>query len=335
MSKKYSNAIFNYIKPNENNQFSTMSMDELHVLFKLLNDYYLDLRGKLNFKSIVTFGLEIEFEHAETSNIHYQLYHKFSDDDWHMKDDISLVEGAEITSPILRDSKETWRDLSNVCYIINKSATIDNKSGGHIHVGTQVLGDDKKAWLNFLKLWATYENIIYRFSYGEFATSRVGIMNYADMMADKFINDYHHFVDSSIDLCDILNVIAKNRNQAVNFGNVDDMQFGHFDLGNTIEFRCPNGTLNPIIWQNNVNLFVNLLLYSRSKLYNNGIIDSRMATPIDRTLSAYNEIYLEQALEFCDMIFHNNLDKIYFLKQYIKSFEVGNRPLVKAKKFTK
>ena len=36
----------------------------------------------------------------------------------------------------------------------------------------------------------------------------------------------------------------------------------------------------------------------------------------------YNEIYIEQSLELCDMIFSNNLDKIYFLKQYLKQLKV-------------
>ena len=31
----------------------------------------------------------------------------------------------------------------------------------------------------------------------------------------------------------------------------------------------------------------------------------------------------------------NNLDKVYFLRQYLKSFEIGNNTLEKAKQFTK
>lgn len=33
----------------------------------------------------------------------------------------------------------------------------------------------------------------------------------------------------------------------------------------------------------------------------------------------YGEIFLPEALEFSDMIFDNNLDKVYFLKQYLKN----------------
>ena len=48
-------------------------------------------------------------------------------------------------------------------------------------------------------------------------------------------------------------------------------------------------------------------------------------------------IYLEQALELCDMIFTNNFDKVYFLRQYLKSFEVckKNADYPKARSLTK
>ena len=52
---------------------------------------------------------------------------------------------------------------------------------------------------------------------------------------------------------------------------------------------------------------------------------------------------MDQALELCDMIFTNNLDKVYFLRQYLKSFQVcrekdiyAQEPIyTKARKFTK
>ena len=41
----------------------------------------------------------------------------------------------------------------------------------------------------------------------------------------------------------------------------------------------------------------------------------------DKTAS---KIYVDDALEFVDLIFDNNMDKIYFLRQYLKSFEVSD-----------
>ena len=46
-------------------------------------------------------------------------------------------------------------------------------------------------------------------------------------------------------------------------------------------------------------------------------------------------MFLKKAIELGDLIFDNNLDKVYFLRQYLKSFEIGNNTLEKAKQFTK
>ena len=48
----------------------------------------------------------------------------------------------------------------------------------------------------------------------------------------------------------------------------------------------------------------------------------------------YNEINLKKAIELGDLIFDNNLDKVYFLRQYIKSFTTSRNEREKAKQFT-
>ena len=52
-------------------------------------------------------------------------------------------------------------------------------------------------------------------------------------------------------------------------------------------------------------------------------------------LKYYNNIDIESAIELADLIFDKNIDKVYFLRQYIKNYEVGNEKLQKGKKFTK
>ena len=48
-----------------------------------------------------------------------------------------------------------------------------------------------------------------------------------------------------------------------------------------------------------------------------------------------NEDNLEKALEFVDLFYDNNLDKINFLKQYIKGYELSlkRKELVRTNKF--
>lgn len=81
------------------------------------------------------------------------------------------------------------------------------------------------------------------------------------------------------------------------------------------------------------------MCYCKSESFDNDIVLKRQKLNSDRfsTLKFYDEIYLEQALELCDMIFTNNLDKVNFLKQYLKSFKVSknNNNYKKGPKLTK
>ena len=318
-------TIFKYLPPKDNCIFSNLKGYDLQELFALENKYKLELRNNINLDSNNTFGLEIEFEGINTVTTRLLLERYFSEL-WPVRCDSSLERGAEINSPILVDNKANWQMLKKICNAVLKKANSINtnisfkNAGGHVHIGSQILESDKKNWLNFFKLWSTYENIIYTAS-----------------MAEEFKNDYKYFKKSSIPLSEVLFQIGDMENNAVNFGHVHLISSVKKE-GNTIEFRCPNGTLDPVIWQNNVNLFSKLLLYAKSTKFNDDIIDARYKhNKKNYQIYSYNQIYLERALELCDMIFDNNLDKIYFLRQYLKSFETTFRidKLVKCKKFTK
>lgn len=329
--------IFKFLKPYYNNKLSEMSGADLLELMSLIDDYYIELRKQLGLNQKITFGLELEFENALKNIIDRKLDDAFPNGDWVTKRDATLHNGAEIASPILRDNKICWENLNKVCSIVEPLASIGTKSGGHIHIGTQTIGNDRESWLNFIKLWSVYENIIFRFSYGEYLTPRQILTEYAKPMTKEFWEKYEKLKAKNASLESIIFSLSYSRYQAVNFENVNKSRCNYFGDCNTIEFRCPNGTINPVIWQNNVNLFANLLLYSKSSDYDENTIEKRRDINKDKfsTLEWYNEIYLQQSLELCDMLFENNIDKINFLRQYLKSFEIGRKELEKAKTFTK
>lgn len=318
-------AVFKFVVPNGNDYLSKMDGNDLQKLIVLMDEYYLELRPLLGIDDYITFGLELEFEHLK-----HRYESRFFDEmktnkGWKIVNDRSLDNGYEIVSPILMDELSTWNSLTSVCSIIRTKAKIGENSGGHIHIGVQTLGDDRQAWLNFFKIWSVYENIIYRFCYGEFLTARPNILNFAIPKTKTFWNYYEEFKKNNDSLEAIIKeILYSKRYQAVNFSNINiDKGFEFYD-GNTIEFRCPNGSLEPAIWQNNLNLLVNLLNYARSSEFNDDLVKQRYLLSFDKLkkLEDYNEIYLEQVLEFCDMIFTNNFDKICFLRQYLKSYEV-------------
>lgn len=331
--------VFKFINPNGNDKLSDMSGIDLQELIVLIDEYYIQLRNQLGFEQYITFGLELEFENAMRDRIERKITETFPNRDWITKRDGSLYNGAEINSPILRDNETTWRNLDKVCSIVKTSAVIGRKSGGHIHVGTQTLGNDRESWLNFIKMWSVYENIIFRFVYGDFLTARPSILRYAKPMSKIFWHDYEKLKADNASLESIIHEISGERYQAVNFWNVSIGNYNRFREANTIEFRCPNGSLNSAIWQNNVNFFVKFLLYSKNPSFNDNLVEQRHQSNLDKfaKLKWYDEIYLEQALELCDMIFTNNFDKVYFLRQYLKSFEVckKNTDYPKARPLTK
>lgn len=95
----------------------------------------------------------------------------------------------------------------------------------------------------------------------------------------------------------------------------------------TIEIRCPNGTLEPVIWQNNVKFFGKLLEYAASNTY-----DKELIQILGQDTSP--QINIEKAYALAQLIFNNELDKLYFLRQYIKDGkQTKEKKLIKSKNF--
>jgi hypothetical protein len=329
-------SIFKLLNINNNDTLSKLHGNDIQNIIYFLNKYYLELRTNLNLKSEDTFGLELEFEHSNNLKISEELNNA-----WILKSDASLEDGGEVNSPILSDQKSVWTNLKNTCTIIKEYSKPGEKAAGHIHVGAQVLGNNYSNWLNFIKLWSTYENVLFRFGYNEYLTERPQITKYAGPISHELWLsagniEYDNYVKESFPFrfCYLKDLLPYARPQAVNFINISDPSL--MKLKNTIEFRNFNETLNPIIWQNNVNLLVKLLNYCCRDSFDLDIIENRhkMNEEIYNSINLYREIYLNEALELADLIFDNNLDKVYFLKQYLKNYEVGYKPLTLAKKIT-
>lgn len=329
----YKNKIFKYINANGNDKLSEYSGLDLQELLLLIDNYYLSLRNNLNLDKEITFGLEIELENTSLIDISRKMKNLNLKDTWHIEKDASLTDGAEIISPILIDNCNTWKDLKKICLAVFNIASVDEKSGGHIHVGTQALGNEYQSWLNFCKLWSTYENIFNRFLYGEYLNARLSLKKYAPPVAEKFkdVNKLFELVD------DKFFIYTDQKYLGVSFFHVKNRDIKE---KNTIEFRSPNSSKNPIIHQNNINLLVKTLSYCKSSSFNDDIVSKRLISNCDYNLNLdlYNEIYLQQALELADLLFKNNKDKVYFLRQYFKSYEIADpriKQLQPSKKFTK
>lgn len=103
----------------------------------------LEYRIILDLPDFVTFGVEIEFEDANSYIVEKNLKNYYST--WLFERDKTVLDldvndievGGEIVSPILKDNVSNWKEIYDVCNFLKRSgARIIDYSGGHIHIGT-------------------------------------------------------------------------------------------------------------------------------------------------------------------------------------------------------
>jgi len=350
-------TIFTYLKPSDNDMISSLNKRDIEDLLLYLNKYYLEYRDTIGVDSFDTFGIEIEVEHfnkwgkVDFFTVNQEVNDIVGNKKWDVRNDISLVKGAEFVSEILTDNVLDWQKVRRVCDFSSLIGKVDVDCAAHIHVGSQVLGENTLHWYHFFKLWSIYENVIYRFCYGEYLNCRPGIMTYARPAASFYDSKLEELEsklnDRVIDMIKVVEPISILDRFMKKYGvsywrmlhDNDYQEYEDFNKiinGCSFELRVPNGTVDEVIWQNNINFFLKMIKYCKSNSFNDDILDKRrvLVRNIYSSLSAYSLIYLDQAIELCDLIFDNNLDKLCFLRQYLKSLQVTDNAFVKARKFT-
>lgn len=330
-----------FIDPMRNDKFSSLRGFDLQELIDQIENFDLVYRDSLNLPTDLTIGLEIEYQGIQKH--HMDKYIDKNVYDWTSGSDGTVNHadgGGEIRSPMLIDEAQTWKDLKKICEHLRKNgARMNDMAGGHIHIGAHILGVDCVKWRRFLKVYTAYENVIFRFFLGDKMIERTTMAEYAYPLADdlyphmKAINDIRSFYS----MHHVLKLFLRNR--AINFDNV------HHDAddcvrGNTVEYRAPNSSSEEVIWQNNVNTCSKLMLSPNSSTFDEEFLDYKLKSEHIQYASnkyMYNEICLKKALEFVDIVFDNNLDKVYFLRQYFKCFQdnYGFTEVLNAPRFIK
>lgn len=319
---------------------SSLSDTSKERLIHELKDFYIPYRDSLDLPSYVTFGCEIEFKMLGYDDLYklnfvdennaatYFLKEQGYDYNYEVEDEVN--DHIELISPVLTDSKDTWDELENILeFIKNNDGNVICKNGiyelpscgSHIHVGKNMFNDNSTAWLNFFKLWYLYEDIIFKFTNGEYYKLRPSAKNKAckiNNICMKILNDYSFF--NQIDISYLIN----NKINCINFNqaNITRRIINPFEnnKANTIEFRNPNGSLNKVIWQNNVNFFTKILC-------------SISSTNFDVEKLNYLFLNRSEISEFslCDLVFNEDFDKYCFLRQYYKDFGDSNKKEYKFK----
>lgn len=324
-------------KLDKNERFSEMSITDKNELLSFLKHYHIEYRHKIGLNPDMTFGIEIECSTSGKRIFHYKhrKYTNFlSEDECTVGDN-----GLEFISPILHDDSKCWDEIRQTCEYVKSFAKNNEYCGGHIHFGTHVFKDNYKYFMNLVLLWMAYEDIIYRFGNGEYLNTRVVSREYAPPVINMF---KLYFADFGLpnNLEELLAFIKKQEQEnGINFYNYFLYYKKKRDYKNTIEVRCPNGTLEEVIWQNNINFFGKLVQAALNdeidleKLYYYIMSNSYSD---DCILDEYGKIKLDKSLELADLIYDNNYDKLAFLKQYVKNGKsTSSKTLVKTTRFWK
>lgn len=200
----------------------------------------------------MTVGIEIEAANLEVNNSIFKR--------WKSKKEESVENGAEYTSPILTGSKGDSEEIYFVCNALKTmGAIVNGECGGHIHIGDKFL-TTAQSYINLLELWCNTEEILFAISNKAGEITRVGaVEKHAVPLSGKVesaLKKQQIYVDDRTREWDLLMGIIdiqKDRYSSINFKNYTHR------IKETIEFRLSNGTLDPDVWIENINLFAGIM----------------------------------------------------------------------------
>ncbi len=261
--KELLGEVINSKKYGEKTGFSCVSRSKLKEKFLDKNRKY----TQIGLDKRMTIGMEIESEGALSSLMLSLKKIAISEKDgkargWDAKTDGSLNNGVEIVSPILSDNKEDIEDLYMICSMLKNGQRASENCGGHIHIGADYL-TSKEAYINLFEIWGNAEKIIYQMCNENGDIPRYGIQDYAPPISPKFndaIEKGSINLENEDDLNDFIAQVQEiqgDRYSGLNLLNINNGK-------NTIEFRIPNGTINPDVWIENARLFGRIVQMSQS-----------------------------------------------------------------------
>lgn len=237
------------------------------------------------------FGIELEAFNVQTkgkNGLYTGESAKYiTDKNWHMATsrEESLVSegGAELVSPILRDTPSDWQSVTDMCEHMKKfpgnkgeKVIADDKCGLHVHFDSKCLTQNPEKMRNFLRIYAESEELIYKMSNDKNNPTRKHAIN-------KDLKGIH--MVSSIWRNGAAAPIGKKLLKQIENGTLkvsykkfgklktiagklklDERRYSGLNLTNignakknTIEFRMANGSLDPEVIKQNVFLYASLM----------------------------------------------------------------------------
>lgn len=208
--------------------------------------------------SDITWGVEIECEGSNGNfgnRVARRLYdeglcHSYRQEGYHSSREPGMFSveydgslgsnGAEIISPIMRDTPEDWEKLQRVCQIIREEGgRVSDRCGGHVHIGSFPLDNRTNLYQRVVNMWGAFQDVVYRMAAeGEHRGSGDREYSYARPLSRRNLERRYSSVGSLR--------TAWARYYGLNMNNAGGSP------NNTIEFRVFDGTVDERRVQNNV-----------------------------------------------------------------------------------
>ena len=304
---------------------------------------YTEGSGILGLPDDFKFGIELEANNVKTTGTD-SLYHgesaKFIQSrNWHMasaNEEMLVGEGgAELVSPILRDTESDWQDVADMCeqmqkYPGNKGDKVvaDSSCGLHVHFDVGCLTKDSNRMKNFLRLYAESEELLYKMCNEKGSPIRkhaikrnmTGIHLLSSPFRKGFANPTGKKILKQIEdgtlkvsykkmgrfkLFTKSLKISNKRYSGLNLTNIGDPN------KNTIEFRMANGSLDPAVIKQNVFLYASLINTAIRITDNPEQYNERLANFFKTDVSEE-----EKANSFLNLIMDNSDDRKIYMERW-------------------
>ena len=287
-------------------------------------------RTSISIPSSANFGLEIEnndfnnqdeWDDAERiiKNIDSRLCVHDDRSLSYIDDNGKVKLGLEVSTPILQNKKadiKLLKKLSKTLKYINPKYNI---SSFQVNLDDNLNFEER---LELLKMYAYYEKVIMRFCRGNDKELRQCTGIYAYYIYYELLSE----LQSEKSIEEKIQTFTERKMFGINLKNKQKR---------IIEFRAPNGCNDLELWLNYINTFYYLVDAVSKKKYDKELIDFNFSkehkTFDDEYLYNYRcfSIHEKLAIDFVNTIFDNELDKLYFLKQYIGKDEEYTKVLIK------
>ncbi len=313
----YLNKLYNTIGASNKNKFK----NDLGIYVdydKIRNEIKKDI-NLLNIKNDITIGFEIEFDKLEYDKFKTlmliiekednQIYNLIKD--WKVEKELSLPEGAEAVSPILRNDINSWKQLKCMLEIVkNAKTSLNEKCGGHIHIGADILSYDSKKWNYFWKMCSVSQPILYKIANEEGKIIRKSSVKFAKQNQDMFNNLIKNGgvnIKGEEDLKLLVKQFCTDKNVAINLKNVGT------SYKNTIEFRISNQTFNFEEVVNNARLYLKMVDTSVRMVDEKGYKEKEFNKFLNNSMSEKDLL-----INFLNVIFEDDNEKKIYIKRWEK-----------------